>query len=58
MPSSLTQQSIINQLGQELSKLKDKLQMAHELKVEWLTNDNSEKSGSLRQNNIQYALKI
>ena len=52
MPSPLTQQSIINQLGQELSKLKDKLQMAHELKVEWLPNDNSEKSGSLRQNNI------
>ena len=41
------QQNIINLLDKELSRLKDKFQMAHELKVEWLPNPNSNKSGEV-----------
>ena len=49
MPSPLTQQrnNIIKQLELALSKLKKKYQIAHELKVEWLPNNNSEKSGEV-----------
>jgi len=47
MSSPLIQQRIIKHLGQELSKLKSKFQMAHELKVKWLPDCNSKKSGEV-----------
>jgi len=49
MSSQLTQQRncIIKQLGLELSKLKDRFQMAHELKLKWLPNANNRKSGEV-----------
>jgi hypothetical protein len=46
MPSPLIQhRNLIMQLNQELSKLKSRFQMAHELKVKWLPNANRKKSG-------------
>ena len=54
MPSTVTQQrnDIIKQLELALSKLKEKFQMAHELKIEWLPNSNSEKSGEVLDRTI------
>jgi predicted nuclease with TOPRIM domain len=39
--------NIVQQLERELSKLKDKFQMAHELKIEWLPNSDNKKSGEV-----------
>ena len=47
MSSPLLQQSIINSLEQELSKLKFRFQMAHELKIKWLPDAGSKKSGEV-----------
>jgi predicted nuclease with TOPRIM domain len=49
MPSPLTQQhsDIIKQLELALSKLKEKFQMADELKVKWLPNNDCKKSGEV-----------
>gem|GEM_PF-2534506 len=51
MPSSQAQWSIhiVEQLDQELSKLKDRFQTAHELKVKWMPDGDSKKSGSQAQ---------
>ena len=53
MPNPLLQQST-KQLEQELSKLKSRFQMAHELKVKWLPDGNSKKSGQLADNLILF----
>lgn len=49
MPSPIAQQqSIINRLNQELSKLKSKLQLGHELKLKWIPNGNEKLSGEVK----------
>jgi len=54
MPSPLIQQrnNIVKQLELELSKLKEKFQMAHELKVKWLPNSSRKKSGEVLDRTI------
>jgi hypothetical protein len=49
MTSPLTQQrsNIIQQLERELSKLKNRFQMAQELRLEWVPDGNSKKSGEV-----------
>lgn len=48
MPSPLTTQHYLTKLLElELLKLKSKFQMAHELKVEWIPDGNSKKSGEV-----------
>jgi len=53
MPSPLIQQrnDILRQLELALSKLKERFQMAHELKVKWLPNSNC-KSGEVLDRTI------
>lgn len=49
MPGPLTQQRnyIVKQLELELLKLKDRFQMAQELKLKWAPNGNNKKSGEV-----------
>ena len=48
MPGSCSKEcDFINQLDQELSKLKSKFHMVHELKVKWFPNPDSKKSGEV-----------
>ena len=53
MPSPIAQQqSIINRLNQELSKLKSKLLLGHELKLKWIPNNNEKLSGEVKDDVI------
>jgi hypothetical protein len=49
MPKLLAQKqhNIIQKLDHELSRFKVEFQIAHNLKVKWLPNDNSKKSGEV-----------
>lgn len=49
MPNLLVQRrsDVIIELERELSNLKDRFQMGHELRLEWLPNGNSKKSGEV-----------
>ena len=53
MPSPLALQHKVQKLlERELFNLKSRFQLAHELKVKWLPNENSKKSGEVIGRNI------